>query len=101
MFKLVLQLSQAFIRDAHARRTLMFYGVIIALGLLFCGSTFLDSYLREHVIFFVGYWAICAWVTLFVVLLAVFDMLILRAAARAEKRRLAREILREDVDADR
>ncbi len=101
MVQLILQLSRAFLRDARARRTLMFYGVIIALVLLFIGATFLDDWPREHPVWFVGYWAVCAWLTLAVVLLATFDMLVLRAAARKERQRLARQVLHDDLESGR
>lgn len=71
----------------------MFYAVLCALVLLFVGATFLDQWLRERPLLFLGFWAVCAWVTLLSVLLALFDMLLVRAAARAEKRRLARRYL--------
>ena len=72
----------------------MFYTVLIALVLLFAGATFLDRWLREHLLLFAAFWLFCAWLTLLAVLLAIFDMLVLRAAAKHERRRLEREYLR-------
>ncbi|MDB6154312.1 MAG: hypothetical protein JWL90_2765 [Chthoniobacteraceae bacterium] len=71
----------------------MFYGMLVALVMLFAGSTFLDGWLREHALLFLGYWAACAWITFSAMLLAFFDLLLVRAAARRERRRLERDAL--------
>lgn len=72
----------------------MFWGVIIAVLMLFIGATLLASVLnpREHPAWFIFYWLACAWVTVTVVLLAVFDLLMVRIRARAERRGLARSL---------
>ena len=72
----------------------MFWGVIIAVLMLFIGATLLASVLnpREHPAWFIFYWLACAWVTVTVVLLAVFDLLMVRIGARAERRGLARSL---------
>lgn len=92
MLDLILLLSKSFLRDAKARRMMMFYGVLSALVLLFLGSTFLDAWLRARPLYFLGFWVACACLTLFSVLLALFDLLLVRAESRAEKRRMAEEI---------
>ena len=91
--KFVIQISKGLIRDQRARRTLMFYTVLISLVLLFAGSTFLWSRLREHPFIFLAYWAGCAWITLLAVLLALYDMAKVRSEVRREKRRLERELI--------
>ena len=63
------------------------------LVLIFAGSTFLWSLLREHPLVFLVYWAGCAWITLLAVLLAFYDMVKVRADVRRERRRLERELL--------
>ncbi len=90
---LIIQISKGLIREQHARRQIMFYSVLAALVLLFAGATFLDGWLRERPWLFLVYWGACAWVTLLAVLLAFFDMLVVRARARGERRRLAAEFL--------
>ncbi len=72
----------------------MFYNVLVLLLLCFAGSTFLWSWLREHPLFFAGYWALCAWLTLLAILLALYDMAMVRLEAKRERRRLAEEILK-------
>ncbi len=91
--KFIIQVSKGLIRDQRARRTLMFYTVLISLVLLFAGSTFLWSLLREHPFIFLAYWIGCGWITLLAVLLALYDMAKVRGEVRREKRRLERELI--------
>ena len=91
--KFILAYTIGVIRDPRLRRQFMFYGLLIALLLLFAGATFLDASLRQHVWIFAGYWIACAWLTLAALLLALYDMIAIRAAARRERRRLEREYL--------
>ena len=70
----------------------MFGTLLIALLLLFVGSTFLDSVLREHPIWFILFWFFVAWLTLTAILLALFDLLIVRAQTRRAKRILSDSI---------
>ena len=76
----------------------MFFTMLGVLVMLFLGATFLDGWLREHPLLFLFYWLACAWGTLTAVLLALYDMLVIRADARREKRRLAKEILAKEND---
>jgi hypothetical protein len=91
--KFILAYTIGVIRDSRLRRQFMFYGLVVALLLLFAGATFLDARLRQHVWMFFGYWFACAWLTLAALLLALYDMIAIRAAARRERRRLEREYL--------
>ena len=72
----------------------MFILLIVALVLLFCGSTFLQSILnpRERPGWFIFFWAVCAWLALTAMLLAVFDLLMLRTEARKAQRTLNEKI---------
>jgi hypothetical protein len=72
----------------------MFYVLLAALVMLFAGSVLIEHWLRENIWLFLFWWGVCAWLTLLAVLLAVFDMLVVRAAAEQERRRLGRELLR-------
>ena len=92
----ILQLTRAFVRDQRMRRTLMFYCSLGSVLMLFVGSVFLDDILRARPVFFVVWWGACAWLMLASLLLAVFDMLAIRAAARRERRELARRIFKEN-----
>ena len=96
--KFIIQISKGLIRDQRARRTLMFYSVIVAQVLLFAGSTFLWTLLRAHPFVFLTYWVGCAWITLLAVLLALYDMVKVRAEVRRERRRLERELIAKAED---
>lgn len=91
--RLIVQIARGLIRDQHARRTVMFYSVLAALAWLFAGATVLAGWLRAHPLLFVLYWAACAWITLLSVLIAIFDLLVVRARMRREQRRLEAEYL--------
>jgi hypothetical protein len=93
VLNLVIQISRGLIRDQTARRQLMFYAVLAALVMLFIGSAILFPWLRERPILFLIYWALCAWITLIAMLLALFDLLIVRSTARRARRKLEQEYL--------
>jgi protein-S-isoprenylcysteine O-methyltransferase Ste14 len=86
--------TRGLLRDQNARRKTMFVIVIAALLLLFAGSTFLAPLLDPHIRpgWFIFFWLVCAWITVTAALLALFDLLIVRARGRAEKRSLAQKI---------
>ncbi len=84
------QSARGILRDQSARRWTMFALLVAAMAMLFLGSTFLREFLnpREHAVLFIIYWLSCAWLTLTALLLAIFDVLLVRAAARAARRAL-------------
>ena len=86
--------TRGLIRDRAMRRKTMFVVVLVALVFLFSGSTFLESALnpREHPVWFTLFWLICAWLALTALLLAVFDMLMVRTAARRAERILRSQV---------
>lgn len=89
--------ARGILRSRQTRRQAMFWIVIAAVVMLFLGATFLAPVLDPHVRpgWFIFYWAACAWITVTAILLAILDLLMVRAEAREEKRRLAREIIQE------
>jgi uncharacterized membrane protein YfcA len=86
--------TRGLLRDQNARRKTMFWVVILAVLMLFCGATFLAPWLDPRVrpVWFILYWLACAWLTVTAVLLALLDLLQVRVQARAEKRALAQKI---------
>src|SRR4051812_228171 len=86
----VIHATRGVVRDQSVRRKVMFYLMIVALLLVFAGSTFLSGLLnpREHLVRALIYWFACIWLTLTALLLAAFDLLKVRADARREERRL-------------
>jgi hypothetical protein len=88
--------TRGLLRDRQMRRKTMLVLTGAALLLLVCGATFLASVIDPQTRpgWFIFYWAACAWVTFTVVLLAVFDLVIVRAEARATRRALAQKLAR-------
>jgi uncharacterized membrane protein YbhN (UPF0104 family) len=76
----------------------MFTLLIVAMILLFAGSTFLASFLnpREHLVRALFFWSACVWLTLTALLLAFFDLLMVRKAGRAAERALRENYSRAD-----
>ncbi|MDQ6625115.1 MAG: hypothetical protein M3Y69_03090 [Verrucomicrobiota bacterium] len=81
------QVARGLIRDQRTRRKVMGAVLIVVVLLVVVGSTVLREPLnpREHVGVFLLFWLACAWLTLTVILLALFDVLMVRADARAAK----------------
>jgi hypothetical protein len=80
--------TRGLVRDQQTRRVTMLILVIVALVMLFLGATFLTPALNPRLRpgWFLFYWAVCAWVTVTAALLALFDLVLVRAQARKERR---------------
>jgi hypothetical protein len=93
----VIHATRGLIRDQNTRRKAMFILLVAALALLLCGSTFLQAILnpREHPGRFIFFWVACGWLALTAILLAIFDLLMVKLEARKAERRL-REKLKTD-----
>lgn len=98
--RLLILITKGIIRDRTVRRWVMFGVVIAALVMLFAGATFLGPFLMEHPFLFIAFWGGCMWLTLLAILLALYDLLTVRAQGRLERRRLRREIFGEKDDQD-
>lgn len=94
MFKMILLITRGILLDPRVRRWAMFVLLLAALLMLFAGSTFLAGNLSPWS--FVIYWFACGWLTLAALLLALWDLLLVRAAARRERRRLEKQIIPRD-----
>ena len=102
MFRTILLLTKGIIRDQRLRRSMMFWIMLAALVMLFLGSWLLtEKWAREHPWLYLIYWLICAWLTLTGVLLALLDILALRAAQRAARRVLEKQMVDDLTDKDR
>lgn len=73
----------------------MFSLTVCDLVVLAAGTSFLEEALRARPILFLLYWFGCAWLTLTVILLALYDLLAVRRFAKTERGRLKRELLDE------
>jgi len=90
--------TRGLVRDQNARRKTMFTLLVIALVLLFAGSTFLRSLLNphQHPFWFILFWFVCGWLTLTAMLLAAFDLLRVRLEARKAERILQEKFSHSD-----
>ena len=68
----------------------MFVLLVAAMLMIFLGTTLLREPLapREHPIWFILFWIACGWLTFGALLLAIFDMLLVRAQNRADRKAL-------------
>ena len=94
MASFVIQAVRGVIRDQNRRRKTMFILLLVALALLFSGSTFFESALnpRERPVWFILFWVACAWLTLTTMLLAIFDLLVVKLEARKTGRMLREKV---------
>lgn len=90
--------ARGLIRERRSRRATMSVALLSALGLLVIGATVLHGLLVEHPIWFLLYWFACAWLTMLALLLALFDMLMVRRESRQLRERVRREFSVEDSD---
>jgi len=95
----VVHATRGIIRDQNVRRKTMFILLVVALLLLFSGSTFLAATLnpRQHPGWFIFFWFVCAWLTLTAMFLAIFDVLMVRLQGRKAERSLSRKYSRPET----
>ena len=86
--------TRGLLRDQKCRRRTMAVTIVVALTLLVTGLTVLRPWLdpHEHPARFILFWLACAWETMLVILLALYDLLLTRANERE-----ARKALREEM----
>jgi drug/metabolite transporter (DMT)-like permease len=86
----VIHATRGVIRDSKTRRQTMFVLLAIALALLFAGSTILQPALspHEHPVGFILFWIVCGWFAFTAMLLAIFDLLVVKLKARKVARAL-------------
>jgi hypothetical protein len=86
--------TRGLLRDQKSRRRTMAVSIAVALILLVTGLTVFRSWLdpHEHPWRFIFFWLACAWETVLAILLALFDLLLMRAQERA-----ARKAFREQI----
>ena len=94
----VVHATRGVIRDQNTRRKAMLVLLMLALLLLISGFTFLQPALnpQEHPWRVILFWIVCIWLTFTAMLLALFDLLVLRLEARRVER-----ALREKLEATR
>ncbi|MDB6148343.1 MAG: hypothetical protein JWO45_2007, partial [Spartobacteria bacterium] len=90
----VVHATRGVIRNQSFRRKAMLTLLLASFLLMLSGSTFLRTTFdwHEHPGWFILFWIACAWLTLSAILLAVFDLLIVRLEARKARRALREEM---------
>ena len=96
MVPFTIHATRGLLRDERSRRKTMAISLLGAVLMLVAGLTFLRPWLNphEHPWRFILFWFACAWVTLLVLLLALLDILLIRAQAREARRKFREEISR-------
>jgi len=94
MVPFTVQVTRGLLRDERSRRRTMGISLLVAVLMLVAGLTVLRPWLNphEHPWRFVFYWFACGWETLLVLLLALLDLLLVRAQARAARRAFQEEL---------
>jgi hypothetical protein len=94
MVPFTIHATRGLLRDERARRKTMAISLLVALLLLVAGLTILRPWLdpHEHPWRFILFWFACAWATLLVLLLALLDLLLIRAQARAARKLFGEEV---------
>ena len=93
MVPFVVQVTRGLLRDERSRRKTMGISLLVAMVMLLAGLTVLRPWLNphEHPWRFIFFWFACAWETLLMLLLALLDLLLIRAQARAARRAFQEE----------
>lgn len=87
------------IRDQRMRRSVIFFTLLGVMAMLFAGFALFDGWLAKRPFLFLIYWAACAWFTFLTILMALYDMLMVRKSAMIARRRLAEQMHREVSEA--
>ena len=96
--RFLLQICLGLVRDQTQRRNTLSVLVVVALVMLFCGSTFLAHWLMAHPWWFFMFWGACIWLTILTFLMAAYDLIVVRKAGREEERRLRKQIFTHPED---
>jgi uncharacterized membrane protein len=90
----VMHATRGVIRDQRTRRKAMLLLLALAVLMLLAGFTVFQSALnpREHPWFVILFWVACIWLTFTAMLLALFDLLIIRLEARRAQRALREKL---------
>jgi protein-S-isoprenylcysteine O-methyltransferase Ste14 len=96
MVPFTIHATRGLLRDQQSRRRTMAVSLGVAIVLLVAGVSVFRSWLdpHEHPWRFILYWLACAWETVLGLLLALLDLLLVRAQARAARKALQQQISR-------
>ena len=102
MVPFTIQATKGLLRDQRGRRVIMAISLGVTLVLLLCGLTVLRAWLdpHEHPWRFILYWLLCGWQTLLALLLALLDVLMVQAKARAARKALHEDAKQKDASGE-
>jgi hypothetical protein len=100
---MILLLTKGLIRDQVARRKLMFWIMLACVVMVAAGWLFFSDelWMRQHPWTAIGFWAVCGWLLLTAMLLALLDILAVRAMHRAARRALEKRLLEEESNKEK
>jgi hypothetical protein len=89
-----IQVTRGLLRHPGTRRKAMAVLLVVALIMIGLGLFGRGSWLapRDHAVRFILFWFACGWITLTAVLLALLDLLLLRAETRQARKALRGEL---------
>ncbi len=85
--RLAVDIATGIAFDQRTRRRAMFVLTLTALVILFVGTTFLWPVFPAHPLFFAIYWLVCAWITVCVMLLSIYDLIAVARTNRRDRRK--------------
>src|SRR5947207_9012902 len=90
----VVHATRGLIRDQRTRRKAMVVLLALAVLMLVVGFTVFQSALnpREHPWFVILFWLACVWLTFTALLLAIFDLIVIRSETRRAQRALRQKL---------
>jgi len=90
----IVHATRGMIRDQRTRRKAMVVLLALAVLMLLAGFTVFQSAMspREHPWFVILFWIACVWLTFTAMLLAIFDLLMVRLEARRAQRTLEEKL---------
>ena len=102
MVPFTIQATQGLLRDKRHRRVIMAGSLGMTILFIVCGLTLFSGWLdpHEHPVRFILYWLMCGWQTLLALLLALLDILMVRAEAQAARKTLREEALRKGASGE-
>lgn len=80
----------------NARRSAMFYLLVLALGFVVVGGILVPGWLRARPVLLFAFWLTCAGLTLTAMVLAFFDLILVRMTWRVGQRTLREQYRIED-----
>lgn len=90
----IVHATRGVLRDQKTRRKAMALLLALAVLLLLLGATVLAPWLnpREHLVGTLVFWLACIWLTFTAMLLAIFDLLIVRLEGKRAERALREKV---------